>query len=51
VWALIALFVVKLDHPPVADDAPIGKKRMLVGVAAAAIFIVSFSLNPITLTP
>ncbi len=47
VWALIALFIVKLDHPPVADDAPIGTKRMLIGFAAFAIFIVSFSLNPI----
>ncbi len=47
VWALIALFIVKLDHPPVADETPIGTKRMLVGFSTIAIFAVSFSLNPI----
>jgi len=50
VWALIALFVVKLDHPPVADDAPIGRMRMIVGFSTILIFIVSFSFNPFSMS-
>jgi membrane-associated protease RseP (regulator of RpoE activity) len=49
-WALIALFVVKLDHPPVADDAPIGRMRMIVGFSTILIFIVSFSFNPFSMS-
>jgi len=48
-WALIALYVVKLFHPPVADETPLDNRRMTIGWFCIAIFIVSFSLNPFSL--
>jgi len=46
-WALIALYIVKLDHPPVPDETPIDSKRMALGWLCILIFILTFSLNPI----
>jgi membrane-associated protease RseP (regulator of RpoE activity) len=48
-WALIALYVVKLFHPPVADETPIDGRRMAIGWFCIVIFFLSFSLNPFTL--
>ena len=48
-WALIALYVVKLFHPPVADETPLDNRRMTIGWFCIAIFFLSFSLNPFTL--
>jgi membrane-associated protease RseP (regulator of RpoE activity) len=45
-WALIALYVVKLYHPPVADETHLDAKRMAIGWLCIVIFILSFSLNP-----
>jgi membrane-associated protease RseP (regulator of RpoE activity) len=47
VWALIAIYVVKLYHPSVTDEEPLDAKRMAIGWICMVIFIVSFSLNPI----
>lgn len=47
-WALIALYVVKLFHPPVADETPLDDRRMTIGWFCIAIFFLSFSLNPFT---
>ena len=47
-WALIALYVVKLFHPPVADESPLDGRRMIIGWFCIAIFFLSFSLNPFT---
>jgi membrane-associated protease RseP (regulator of RpoE activity) len=47
VWAMIALYVVKLYHPPVMDETPIDRRRMFIGWGCIAIFILSFSFNPI----
>lgn len=44
-WAFIARFVVKLDHPPVPDSTPIGKPRMALGWVAIAIFVLTISYN------
>jgi membrane-associated protease RseP (regulator of RpoE activity) len=50
VWAMIALYVVKLYHPPVMDETPIDRRRMLIGWGCIAIFILSFSFNPIVVS-
>ncbi len=47
VWALIALVLVKLYHPPVPDESPLDTRRRYVGWATLAIFVLSFSPNPI----
>lgn len=46
-WALIGRFLIKLPHPPVEDDAPIGTPRMILGWLAILAFVVSFSYNGI----
>ena len=46
IWAMIALYVVKLSHPPVADETPLNGRRMTIGWFCIAIFFLSFSLNP-----
>jgi membrane-associated protease RseP (regulator of RpoE activity) len=48
-WAMIALYIVKLNHPPVSDKTPVDLKRMAIGWFCIIIFILSFSLNPITI--
>jgi membrane-associated protease RseP (regulator of RpoE activity) len=48
-WAIIALYVVKLYHPPVSDETPIDSRRMAIGWFCIVIFVLTFSLNPITI--
>ncbi len=46
-WAAIGRLLIKLPHPPVEDDAPIGIKRMILGWLAILAFVLSFSYNGI----
>jgi membrane-associated protease RseP (regulator of RpoE activity) len=48
-WAMIARYIVKLDHPPVSDETPLDSRRMAIGWFCIVIFILSFSLNPLTI--
>jgi uncharacterized membrane protein len=48
-WAMIALYIVKLYHPPVPDETPLDSKRMAIGWFCIVIFVLSFSLNPLTI--
>jgi membrane-associated protease RseP (regulator of RpoE activity) len=48
-WAMIALYVVRLYHPPVPDETPLDSRRMAIGWFCIVIFILSFSLNPFTM--
>mgnify|MGYP001568131622 CR=1 FL=1 len=50
VWALIALYIVKLYHPPVPDERPLDARRRLVGWLTLAMFVVCFAPNPILVT-
>jgi membrane-associated protease RseP (regulator of RpoE activity) len=47
-WAMIALYIVKLAHPPVSDETPLDNRRMIIGWLCILIFFLSFSLNPFT---
>ena len=49
IWALILLFVVKLDHPPVLDETPLDPSRRNIGWATFVIFLVSFIPSPFTI--
>lgn len=49
IWALILFVVIKLDHPPVMDDTPLDRKRMVVGWLTILIFVVCFSPSPFTI--
>ena len=50
-WAMIALYVVKLYHPPVPDESPLDRTRMKVGWFTFIIFLLSFSPNPFVIGP
>jgi len=45
-WAVVLLFVIKLDHPPVEDETPLDTMRMNLGWIALLILIVSFIPTP-----
>jgi membrane-associated protease RseP (regulator of RpoE activity) len=48
-WGAVLLFVVKLTHPPVTDEAPLDRVRMDIGWLAWAIFALSFSPSPFSI--
>lgn len=47
VWGVIAKFFIKLHHPPVEDESPIGTKRMIIGWISFVILFMSFSYSGI----
>jgi membrane-associated protease RseP (regulator of RpoE activity) len=49
-WAVISFTIVKLYHPPVADETPIDGGRQIVGWLGICIFVVSFSFIPFSIT-
>jgi membrane-associated protease RseP (regulator of RpoE activity) len=49
-WALISYYVVKLYHPPVPDETPLDRRRMIIGWLTIIVFIISFSFSPFTIS-
>ena len=49
-WALILYFFIKLKHPPVPDNEPLGTGRLILGYFSFLILILSFSPNPFIIT-
>ena len=48
-WTLVLLFLMKVGHPPVVDDEPLGKARLILALIAAVVFLLCFLPFPITL--
>jgi membrane-associated protease RseP (regulator of RpoE activity) len=46
VWAVV-LFFFALRHPVICDVAPLGRNRVLLGIAALVIFLITFTAVPI----
>lgn len=46
-WAFLSRFFIKLPHPIVEDDEPIGSKRTILGWIAIVIFFLTFTYNGI----
>ncbi|HET8677443.1 MAG TPA: site-2 protease family protein [Blastocatellia bacterium] len=46
-WSLVLLFMLKVGHPPVSDDEPLGKTRIILAVLAAIIFLLCFMYMPL----
>ena len=46
-WSLVLLFMLKVGHPPVADDEPLGKTRIILAILAAIIFLLCFMPLPL----
>jgi len=48
VWTLVLLFLLKVGHPPVMEDEPLGRGRLILAVVALIVFILCFMPFPIT---
>lgn len=46
-WSLVLLFMLKVGHPPISDDEPLGKTRIILAVLAAIIFLLCFMYMPL----
>ncbi|MDE2833586.1 MAG: site-2 protease family protein [Bacteroidota bacterium] len=46
-WCLVLIFLIKVDHPPVADLSPLSRTRRVLGVLSMLIFVLCFSLRPL----
>jgi membrane-associated protease RseP (regulator of RpoE activity) len=49
-WALVLLFLLKVGHPPVIDEEPLGKARVALAILAVLVFLLCFMPFPITTT-
>ncbi|MFB6279507.1 MAG: site-2 protease family protein [Salinibacter sp.] len=48
VWSLLIIFLVRVKHPPVMRPQSLTPTRRILGYAAIAIFILCFSLQPLS---
>ncbi|RPI18128.1 MAG: site-2 protease family protein [Ignavibacteriae bacterium] len=48
VWSALIYFVIKIDHPPLYDNEPLGTGRQLLGWFALFMFVTSFT--PVIIT-
>lgn len=47
-WAIVLLFLLKVGHPPVMDEEPLGKARLAIAILAVVVFLLCFMPFPIT---
>lgn len=47
-WAVVLLFLLKVGHPPVIDEEPLGKARVGLAILALLVFLFCFMPFPIT---
>ncbi len=48
IWTLLVVFLVRVEHPPVLRPHSLTSGRRILGYVAIAIFILCFSLRPLT---
>jgi membrane-associated protease RseP (regulator of RpoE activity) len=49
-WTLVLLFLLKVGHPPVNEEEPLGKGRIILAITALIVFLLCFMPFPITLS-
>ncbi|MCI0486568.1 MAG: site-2 protease family protein [Blastocatellia bacterium] len=49
-WTLVLLFLLRVGHPPVFEEEPLGKVRIILAVLAALVFLLCFMPFPITIS-
>jgi membrane-associated protease RseP (regulator of RpoE activity) len=49
-WTLVLLFLMKVGHPPVVEEEPLGAGRIIIAIIAAVVFVLCFMRFPITTT-
>jgi membrane-associated protease RseP (regulator of RpoE activity) len=48
-WTLVLLFLLRVGHPPLIEDEPLGTPRILLAIFAAIVFLLCFMPFPITI--
>lgn len=48
-WTLLILWLIRVEHPPVRQHEPLSRGRRWLGYLCIAIFISSFSLQPLSI--
>lgn len=48
-WVVLTLFLIRVDHPPVPRTEALTPLRRALGVACLVLFVLSFSVQPISL--
>lgn len=48
-WTIILFFLLKVGHPPVIEEEPLGKGRIILAVVALVVFLLCFMPFPITI--
>jgi hypothetical protein len=48
VWTLLIVFLIRVEHPPVVNPEPLTPTRRVLGYLAIAIFVLCFSIRPLT---
>jgi membrane-associated protease RseP (regulator of RpoE activity) len=43
IWSALIYFVIRIDHPPMYDNEPLGMRRILLGWFALFMFVTSFT--------
>ena len=49
-WTLVLFFLLKVGHPPVMEEDPLGTARLILAVLAVLVFLLCFMPFPITLS-
>lgn len=47
-WTLVLLFLMKVGHPPVIEEQPLGASRVILAIVAVLVFLLCFMPFPIT---
>jgi membrane-associated protease RseP (regulator of RpoE activity) len=47
-WTFVLLFLMKVGHPPVIEEEPLGKARVALAIFALLVFVLCFMPFPIT---
>ncbi|HKY03371.1 MAG TPA: site-2 protease family protein [Blastocatellia bacterium] len=49
-WTVVLIFLLRVGHPPVVVDEPLGRARTILAIVAALVFLLCFMPFPITLS-
>jgi membrane-associated protease RseP (regulator of RpoE activity) len=47
-WTFVLLFLMKVGHPPVIEEEPLGRARITLAIISAVVFLLCFMPFPIT---
>jgi len=48
IWTLVLFFLMKVGHPEVIEEEPLGKARIVLAIISAVVFVLCFQRFPIT---